>query len=67
MVLGVAGVFCFAAAWPRVERRAIRLLAASQFRLLPALGLGASTATLLLLAVSYLVGSSFNPFIYFRF
>jgi len=45
----------------------VALLAQSHFSLRRALGLALSTAALLVLSLSYIVGSSFNPFIYFRF
>jgi alginate O-acetyltransferase complex protein AlgI len=65
--LALAALFCFGPAWPRVERAGIRLLAASHFSARQALGLSVSTVALVLLAASYLIGSSYNPFIYFRF
>jgi len=65
--LALAALFCFGPAWTRVERAGIRLLAASHFSARQALGLSISTVALVLLAASYLIGSSYNPFIYFRF
>lgn len=67
LTLGLAAVFSFGAAWPRLEHWGVALLAQSHFTLRRALGLALSTAALLVLSLSYIVGSSFNPFIYFRF
>ncbi|MBX0292573.1 MBOAT family protein [Hymenobacter sp. HSC-4F20] len=65
--LAAAALFSFMAALPRIERWEIRTLAASHFSTRAAAGLTAVTALLLLLSMGYIVGSSFNPFIYFRF
>lgn len=65
--LGLATVVVFAAAQPRIERWELRTLAAGHFSLRGTCGLTLVTVLLLLLSVSYIVGSSFNPFIYFRF
>ena len=65
--LGLAGLACSAAVLPRAERWEIGVLAKGHFGLLGATGMLLGTALLLLLSVSYIVGSSFNPFIYFRF
>ncbi|UOQ75558.1 hypothetical protein MUN84_12755 [Hymenobacter sp. 5516J-16] len=65
--LVLATVFSFMAALPRIERWEIRTLAASHFSVRAAAGITAVTALLLLLSMGYIVGSSFNPFIYFRF
>jgi alginate O-acetyltransferase complex protein AlgI len=65
--LGLAAFACFAAAVPRAERWEIGVLAKSQFTLPQAAILVLSLSGLLLLSMSYIVGSSFNPFIYFRF
>ena len=65
--LGVAALISFAAAWPSLERWELGALAKSHFTLRSALGLTMATALLLALSLSYVVGSSFNPFIYFRF
>lgn len=65
--LGLAGLVAFVAAAPRIERRELSLLAAGHFSLRGAVGLVTITAVLLVLSLSYIVGSSFNPFIYFRF
>jgi alginate O-acetyltransferase complex protein AlgI len=65
--LGLAAVISFLASWPRMGRAELTILAAAHFTLRQAAGLSALTVMLLLLAMSYIVGSSFNPFIYFRF
>ncbi|WP_305006203.1 MBOAT family O-acyltransferase [Hymenobacter aranciens] len=65
--LGLAGLVAFGAAAPRIERRELGLLAAGHFSRRSAVALVAITAVLLALSLSYIVGSSFNPFIYFRF
>jgi alginate O-acetyltransferase complex protein AlgI len=67
VTLGLAATGAFAAAQPAVERGELRLLATTHFTAGQALGLALATALLLVLSVSYIVGSSFNPFIYFRF
>ncbi|MBF9224209.1 MBOAT family O-acyltransferase [Hymenobacter ruricola] len=66
-MLALAAVAAFAAALPRVERWEMSLLAPGQLSLGRAVGLGLGGAVLLVLSLSYVVGSSFNPFIYFRF
>lgn len=65
--LGLAAAICFGAAWPRAERAGLTVLARAHFTLGQAALLSAATVVLLLLAVSAIVGSTFNPFIYFRF
>ena len=65
--LGLAAVITFAAALPEVERWELSTLARGHFTLRGAVGLTLVTAVLLVLSLSYVVGSSFNPFIYFRF
>ena len=65
--LGLAAVIAFAAALPKVERWELSTLARGHFTLRGAVGLTLVTAVLLVLSLSYVVGSSFNPFIYFRF
>ncbi|GAA4017172.1 MBOAT family O-acyltransferase [Hymenobacter fastidiosus] len=57
----------FGAAIPHVERAGLKLLFTQQFALRRAIPLTLLTAVLLILSISYIVGSSFNPFIYFRF
>ncbi|MBC8082229.1 MAG: MBOAT family protein, partial [Hymenobacter sp.] len=66
-VLLLAAGICFVAAWRRAERTELLLLSTTHFTFRQAAGLSAATATLLLLALSYVVGSTFDPFIYFRF
>jgi alginate O-acetyltransferase complex protein AlgI len=66
-MMGVAALICFAAAWPAMERWELSTLAKGHFSLRGAAGLTLVTAVLLVLSISYVVGSSFNPFIYFRF
>jgi alginate O-acetyltransferase complex protein AlgI len=65
--LGVATLICFAAAWPALERWELGTLARSHFSIRSATGFTLGAAVLLILSISYVVGSSFNPFIYFRF
>jgi alginate O-acetyltransferase complex protein AlgI len=65
--LVLAAFICFAATVPRAERWEIGVLAKTQFTLSQAAVLVLSLSSLLLLSMSYIVGSSFNPFIYFRF
>ena len=65
--LALAAAACFAAAAPPLERWELRTLARSHFSGPQAAGLALATAALLVLSLSYIVGSSFNPFIYFRF
>ncbi len=65
--MALASLISFAAAWPLVERWELRTLAKAHFTQRYALGLTVGTAALLVLSISYVVGSSFNPFIYFRF
>ncbi|MCI1188608.1 MBOAT family protein [Hymenobacter sp. DH14] len=67
VMMGVAALICFAAAWPALERWELSTLAKGHFTLRGAVGLTMATALLLVLSLSYVVGSSFNPFIYFRF
>jgi len=66
-MMAVAALICFAAAWPAMERWELSTLAKGHFTLRGAAGLTLVTAVLLVLSLSYVVGSSFNPFIYFRF
>jgi alginate O-acetyltransferase complex protein AlgI len=65
--LGMAGACAFLAALPPIERWELSWLVAEPMPLRRAVGLGLLTAVLLLLSASYVVSSSFNPFIYFRF
>jgi len=63
----VAALISFGAAWPAIERWELSTLAKGHFTLRGAAVLTLTTAVLLVLSLSYVVGSSFNPFIYFRF
>ncbi|SHJ36205.1 alginate O-acetyltransferase complex protein AlgI [Hymenobacter daecheongensis DSM 21074] len=67
VTLALATLFAFMAALPRVERWELGTLAADKLALPRAVGMSLATAILLILSVSYIIGSSFNPFIYFRF
>ncbi len=66
-VLVLAFLFSLAAAIPRVERLEVQVLASESVTLSRAAILSLATAVLLVLSASTLIGSSFNPFIYFRF
>jgi len=63
----LATLFSFMAALPRVERWEVSLLFAEKLALPRAFGLTLVTAVLLILSAGAILGSSFNPFIYFRF
>ena len=65
--LGLAAAIAFVAALPQAERWELNLLARSHFSVRSAAGLALATVLLLGLSMSYLLGSTFNPFIYFRF
>ncbi|SNC77232.1 alginate O-acetyltransferase complex protein AlgI [Hymenobacter gelipurpurascens] len=65
--LGLAATLSFMAALPRVERWELGWLTAEPMPLRRAIGLGLLTVVLFLLSASYVVSSTFNPFIYFRF
>lgn len=67
LTLGLAASFAFGAALPHVERWETTLLAAHGWRLPGALAFSLAAALLFVLSTSYIIGSSFNPFIYFRF
>lgn len=67
ITLALAAVFSFVATVPRVERGQVSLLAAEHLALPRALGLTLATLALLALSAGAIIGSSFNPFIYFRF
>jgi len=67
VVLALGALVAFAGAVPGLARRQVALLAAGSFGWRGALGLSLATSLLLGLSFSALVGSSFNPFIYFRF
>ncbi|UOQ54298.1 MBOAT family O-acyltransferase [Hymenobacter cellulosivorans] len=63
----LAFLFSFAAAFPLVERWELGVLAAHRWSKASMLALSVTTAVLLILSTSYIIGSNFNPFIYFRF
>jgi alginate O-acetyltransferase complex protein AlgI len=67
LTLVLATIFSFAAVFPAIERWQIGLLTVQPYRVRQAAGLGLLTGLLFVLSVSYLIGSTFNPFIYFRF
>jgi alginate O-acetyltransferase complex protein AlgI len=67
VTLGLAALFSFMAALPRVERWQTTVLAANSWRLPGTLAMSLATALLFVLSASYIIGSNFNPFIYFRF
>jgi alginate O-acetyltransferase complex protein AlgI len=67
LTLGLATLFSFAATLPRVERWEVSMFTARPYRVRQAAGLSLLTGLLFVLSVSYLLGSTFNPFIYFRF
>ncbi|WP_219601027.1 MBOAT family protein [Hymenobacter sp. DG01] len=66
-VLVLAAGFSFMAALPRVERWEVSLFSTQPFALGRLVGVGLLTSGLLLLSLAYIIGSTFNPFIYFRF
>ncbi|UOQ73526.1 MBOAT family O-acyltransferase [Hymenobacter cellulosilyticus] len=63
----LATLFSFIAAVPLIERGQLGVLAASSWSRGRMLALSMVTALLLVLSTSYIIGSNFNPFIYFRF
>jgi len=65
--LALAAGFAFMAAVPHIERWELGWLRAEDLSVRRAAGLTLATVLLLLLSVSYVVSSTFNPFIYFRF
>ena len=65
--IALATGFSFMAALPKVERWEIGMLSAEALSFRRATGLGLATLVLWLLSISYVISSSFNPFIYFRF
>jgi alginate O-acetyltransferase complex protein AlgI len=67
VLLGLAAAFGFMNAWPALERRALHLYAAQPLSGWRMVGLGLATAILLVLSTGAILGSTFNPFIYFRF
>lgn len=66
-LLVLAAGFAFMNAWPALERRSLGLYAAHALSLRRALALSVGATLLLMLSLGAIVGSSFNPFIYFRF
>ncbi|WP_151086618.1 MBOAT family O-acyltransferase [Hymenobacter baengnokdamensis] len=67
LLLALGAFFAFMNALPALERRNLNLYAAHTHSLRQSLVLTLGTALLFLLSASSIVGSSFNPFIYFRF
>ncbi|MDF7812752.1 MBOAT family protein [Hymenobacter sp. YC55] len=67
ITLTLAGLFAFMAALPRVERWEVSMLFGEKLSLPRAASLTLATAALLILSAGAILGSSFNPFIYFRF
>ncbi|MBO0360921.1 MBOAT family protein [Hymenobacter sp. BT186] len=67
VTLASAALFSFMAALPRVERWEVGLLFGEKLSLPRAAGLTLAAAVLLILSAGAIIGSSFNPFIYFRF
>jgi alginate O-acetyltransferase complex protein AlgI len=66
-ILAIGAVFAFMNAVPGLERQNLTLYAAHSLSFRRALGISLAAAAMLLLSFSFIVGSSFNPFIYFRF
>ena len=66
-MLTLAAVFAFMAIIPGMERREARIFAASHLSVARTVAMGLVTAILLIISTGYILGSSFNPFIYFRF
>lgn len=67
VMLVLAAAFSFMAALPRVERWEVGMLFGEKLALPQAAIVGLVTLLLLTLSASTIIGSSFNPFIYFRF
>ena len=67
VALALAAGGAFAAAVPRLARGQLAVLATSRFSAAGAVGVTLTTAVLLLLSIGFLMGNTFNPFIYFRF
>ncbi|WP_196955416.1 MBOAT family O-acyltransferase [Hymenobacter guriensis] len=63
----LAAGFSFMAALPRVERWEVNVLLGEHLQPTRAVTISVAAALLLILSASAIVGSSFNPFIYFRF
>jgi alginate O-acetyltransferase complex protein AlgI len=66
-LLTLGGAFAFMNAVPAIEHRALSLYAAHTLTAQRSFAIGLAAALLLLLSAGSIVGSSFNPFIYFRF
>jgi len=66
-LLALGAAFAFMNAWPALERRNLSLYAAHTLSLRRSLALSLGAGLLLVLSLGAIVGSSFNPFIYFRF
>jgi alginate O-acetyltransferase complex protein AlgI len=66
-LLVLAAVFAFMNAVPALERRNLGLYAAHTLSLRRSVALSLAGVLLLVLSLGAIVGSSFNPFIYFRF
>ena len=62
----LAILFCFMAAWPKVEELEERVYHFNNSRAAVLSYVGA-TLILMVLSIGYITASSFNPFIYFRF
>jgi alginate O-acetyltransferase complex protein AlgI len=67
ILLGAGAVCAFMNATPALERRALSLYAAHQLSWPQTMAFCLATTLLLILSAGAIVGSSFNPFIYFRF
>ena len=66
-LLALGFVFAFMNIVPALERRNLGLYAAHTLSARRAVAMGVVAAALLVLSAGSIVGSSFNPFIYFRF
>ena len=66
-MLAIGAVFAFMNALSGLEQRTLALYAAHTFSSRRALGISLAAAVMLVLSFSSIIGSSFNPFIYFRF
>ncbi|RZK15729.1 MAG: MBOAT family protein, partial [Hymenobacter sp.] len=67
VILGLSFCFSFMNVVPTLERHNLSLYFAHPLSARRAVGLSVAAALLLLLSAGALLGSSFNPFIYFRF
>lgn len=66
-LLALSFVFAFMNVVPALERRTLSLYAAHNLGVRRSVAMGLVAAALLVLSAGSMVGSSFNPFIYFRF